>query len=228
MRQPLGSEKSLLSQRIRRRRSRTYAAAAALAASLAAVALMGCGGSDATQQKLHGFVRTPPLRVGDVALPDVAPGGRTRSPMRAAPDGLLLVFFGYTFCPDVCPTTLADLRTALGQLPRDERRQIEVALVTVDPARDTPKALNRYLGHFFGSWRALRATDPAQLRRAERAFNATHRLGPKDQDGNYEVAHTAMTYVVDRAGLVRIEWSFGMSSADMAADLRSVLASTDT
>lgn len=212
-----------MSHRTPRRPSRTRAAVA-LTLSVVAAALVGCGGSDPAPPKIHGFVRTPPMKVADVTLPDVAPGGALQSAMRADPDGLLLVYFGYTFCPDVCPTTMADTRAALKRLSRTERQRVTVAMVTVDPRRDTPKALNGYLGHFFGSWRALRTTDPTALRRAERAFQATHRLGPKDAHGNYEVTHTAVTYAVDPDGVVRVEWPFGTSSAALAADLHAVLA----
>lgn len=187
--------------------------------------LTGCGGAAAPAKKLHGYVRAPSLEVGEVTLPDVAPGGERRSAMRAAPNGLLLVYFGYTSCPDVCPTTMADLRAALERLPADLRGRIQVGMVTVDPRRDTPRALNAYLGHFFASWRALRTTDPAELARAELAFQTTHRLGAKDAGGNYEVTHTSVVFAVDPAGRVRVEWPFGTKPEAIASDLRAVLKS---
>lgn len=197
--------------------------AAALSLALAAVLTAACGGSERTQPKLHGFVRAPSLEVGQVVLPDVAPGGSARSAMRAEPGGLLLVYFGYTSCPDVCPTTMADLRAALGRLPADQRARVTVAMVTVDPRRDTPKVLNGYLGHFFASWRALRTTDADVLREAERAFQTTHRFGPKDAAGNYEVTHTSVVFAVDPAGRVRVEWPFGTSVDWLTSDLRAAL-----
>lgn len=183
----------------------------------------GCGGSDAPPKKLHGYARVPSLEVGEVTLPDVAPGGARSSAMRAAPNGLLLVYFGYTSCPDVCPTTMADLRAAFEQLPRGLRDRVQVGMVTVDPRRDTPRVLNSYLGHFFTSWRGLRTTDPTELARAERAFQTTHRLGAKDAAGNYEVTHTSVVFAVDPAGRVRVEWPFGTKPDAIASDLRAVL-----
>jgi protein SCO1/2 len=189
-----------------------------------AAALAGCGGDEDTST-LNGFTRTPPARVADVGLPDVAPGagGRTM-PFRAARGGLLLAYFGYTYCPDICPTTLADVRRALEVLPAAERRRVAVAMTTVDPGRDTRKVLNGYLSHFLPSWHALRTTDPDALRRAESAFGVRHEIGPTDKHGDYDVSHTAVLYAVDDRGVVRVEWPFGTSSNAIAADLRTLLA----
>jgi len=203
--------------------ARSRAAAFAFTMAGLAAAVAGCGtGQD--HHKLHGFTRTPPPRVGDVGLPDVSPGhGGRRMAFRAAPGGLLLVYFGYTSCPDVCPTTLSDLGRALKALPGAQRRMVSVGMVTVDPARDTRTVLNGYLGHFLPAWHALRTTSTARLRGAERAFNAYSRLGPKDRTGNYAVVHTAEVYAVDEGGTVEAEWPFGTSPADLAADLRTLL-----
>lgn len=197
--------------------------AAACTTFVVAAALAGCGGDDTTT--LNGFTRTPPARVAAVGLPDVAPGagGRTM-PFRADRGGLLLAYFGYTYCPDICPTTLADVRRALERLPAAERRRVAVAMTTVDPARDTRKVLNGYLSHFLPSWHALRTTDPAALRRAEEAFGVRHEIGPKDARGEYDVSHTAVLYAVDDQGVVRVEWPFGTESDAIASDLRTLLA----
>lgn len=189
-----------------------------------AAAIAGCGGGENNNRSLKGFTRTPTAQVGAVGLPDVAPK-RAGLPMafRAKPGGLLLTYFGYTYCPDICPTTFADVRSALRKLPAAQRRRVTVAMVTVDPARDTPKVLNGYLGHFFTAWHALRTTDQGALRRAEQAFGATHEIGPRRADGNYDVSHTALLYAVDERGIVRVEWPFGTPSADIAADLQTLL-----
>ncbi|MCD6727112.1 MAG: SCO family protein [Solirubrobacteraceae bacterium] len=203
---------------------RLRAAALALTTIGLAAALAACGGTQEQQRKLHGFERTPTLRVGHLTLPDVAPEGAGQ-PMafRASRSGLLLVFFGYTSCPDVCPTTLADISRALERIPASQRERVRVAMVTVDPRRDTRKVLNGYLSHFFSTWHALRA-DRAVLRPVEKAFAATSTLGPRDPStGRYDVSHTAQVYVVDDRGTVRVEWMFGTKPADMAADLTTLL-----
>ena len=203
---------------------RRHAAALACITIALATAAAGCGG-DEDQAALRGFTRTPAAHVGSVGLPDVAPGS-AGAPMafRAGPGELLLAYFGYTTCPDICPTTLADVRLALGRLPAAQRRRVTVAMATVDPERDTPKVLNGYLRHFFSTWHALRTTDPAALRRAEKPFGARHEIGPEKADGDYDVSHTAVLYAVDDAGVVRVEWPFGSAPEDIAADLRTLLA----
>lgn len=213
------------------RRRHAVAGALAMLACAAATGVAGCGGDDRTPPRggsagtLNGVTRDPPLRVGSVALPDAAPGrGGSEMAMKAGSGGLLLVYFGYTMCPDICPTTMADLKGALRRLPAGERRRVAVAMVTVDPRRDTAAVLNGYLSHFFTRWHTLRTTDPAALRRAERAFRASHAIGRPDADGNYDVSHTAQVYAVDQDGTVRVEWPFGTASDLVAADLRAVLA----
>lgn len=204
-------------------RGRQIAALACTTLALAA-ALAGCGG-DEDQATLSGFTRSPPANVGSVGLPDVAPGaGGGTMAFRAERGGLLLAYFGYTYCPDICPTTLADVRRALERLPAAQRRRVSVAMTTVDPGRDTPKVLNGYLRHFFPTWHALRTTDPAALRRAEKPFGARHEIGPKNAEGEYDVSHTAVLYAVDDTGVVRVEWPFGSDAQDIAADLRTLLA----
>lgn len=195
---------------------------AALVAIAVAAAVSGCAGGDRGND-LNGFARTPPLRADGLTLPDVTSGGAPTA-FRARAHGLLLVYFGYTSCPDVCPTTLADVRLAIGRLAPAQRGRVGVAMVTVDPGRDTPTVLRRYLGHYSPHWHGLRTSDPAALRRAERAFRARHRLGPKGRHGGYEVSHTAETYAVDGRGVVRVEWPFGTSAAAMAQDLATLLA----
>lgn len=196
---------------------------------IATATAAGCGGGrdgDHTTS-LRGFTRTPAPQVGHLSLPDVAPPS-SGAPMRlrAGAGRLLLVYFGYTSCPDVCPTTFADVRAAIGQLPAALRGQVAVALVTVDPARDTAKAMNRYMSHFFAGWHALRTTDAAALRRVEQAFGARHERERPRADGTYAVSHTALLYAVDEHGAIRVEWPFGTPPADIAPDLRTLLTGT--
>ncbi len=184
----------------------------------------GSGGGDG---ELNGMTRTPPTEVGDVSLPDESPGGEGRStPLRGEGDGLMLVYFGYTSCPDVCPTTLADLNVALKGMTDDQADRVKVGMVTVDPERDTPRVLNGYLGHFFrvDGYDSFRTTDMDELARAEKAFGASSKLGKPDRNGDYDVSHTAQVYAVDGTGKVLVEWAFGTSSDDIRSDLERLLA----
>lgn len=184
------------------------------------------GSGTGTTGELAGVVREPPLQVGDVSLPDVTPGqGGEPFTFRAPDNGLLLVYFGFTYCPDVCPTTLADIRTALEGLGPDADR-ITVAMATVDPERDTPDVLHDYVEFFAGDRaRALRTEDLDRLREVEEAFLASSELIPVEGSGDeYEVEHTAVVYVVDDGGTVLVEWPFGTEPEAMQADLERLLA----
>ena len=137
-----------------------------------ALVLAGCGASgsddDANASDLRGIVRTTPLEVGQVSLPEVGSGSGDRRrradgrfAVKAAPGELLVVYFGFTSCPDVCPTTLADLRTAREEVGADAA-ELPLAMITVDPARDTPEKLSSYLSTFSDRYRALRTDDPTR------------------------------------------------------------------
>ncbi|MCB0875032.1 MAG: SCO family protein [Solirubrobacterales bacterium] len=196
-------------------------------AALCVAALSGCGSGGDEQAELNGMTRTPPTEVGTVSLPDESPGGDGRmTGLEGEGDGLMLVYFGYTSCPDVCPTTLADLHMALEEMPADQADRVEVGMVTVDPERDTPKVLNGYLGHFFDAdgFDSFRTTDMDELARAETAFGASSKIGKPDRHGDYDVSHTAQVYAVDDTGRVLVEWPFGTPSDDIRSDLERLLS----
>ncbi len=185
-----------------------------------AVKLAACG-SDEAARSLSGVIRTPPLEVGGVVLPDETPGANDAPfEMRAPRDGLLVVYFGYTSCPDICPTTLSDIGRALRDLGVPARR-VDVAMVTVDPERDSGEIIASYLDHFVRRGHALRTTDPVQQEAAQNAFRVVARRIPEGE--TYSLEHTAITYVVNDAGTVVLEWPFGTSSRDMSLDLDFLL-----
>jgi len=172
--------------------------------------------------KVQGVQRTPPLEVGSASLPQVDPSGKQTPFAFKAPKGdLLFVAFGYTNCPDVCPTTLSDIRTAKSQLGAEGDR-VGVAFATVDPKRDTAKVMNEYLGSFVDGGHPLRTTDPAQLKAAQDAFQITSEV-VEQPDGKVEVSHSARSFVVNDKGQVVVEWAFGTGSKTMASDLRLLL-----
>ena len=145
------------------------------------------GGTDATSTddtSLSGITRPEPLQVGDVTVPDATTGGEGGDfAMKAAPGELLIAYFGYTSCPDICPTTLADLRTAFEQVgPESER--IDVAMVTVDPERDRGPKLSNYLSSFFTRYHALREPD---LDRTHGLDAGGHRIRRRNQRAQLRV-----------------------------------------
>ncbi len=164
-----------------------------------------------------GYQRSPLPDVGEHVLPD-ADGGEFS--LAASSDNVLLVYFGYTSCPDVCPTTLSDVRSALTKIEEPER--IELAMVTVDPLRDTNEVMAAYVQSFVPGAHGLRTEDDTILRAAADDFGADYDVGVAD-DGEPEVAHTGSLYAVDASGKLLLTWPFGTSSADIAADLGHLL-----
>ena len=221
-------------------RARAHHTIPALAAIALLVAMLAgataCGSSTSSQSTsssasengILGIQRDNPLDVSAVTLPDVTVGAPDKPfTMKADPGKVLFVYFGYTHCPDLCPTTLADLRKAMAQLGPTATAQVQVAFVTVDPQRDTAEILNPYLASFVTGAHALRTVDPAQLRAAEDAFLASSTVTTKS-DGTVEVSHTATSYLVDNNGRVVVEIPFGTTPDAMANDLAHVLAGQTT
>lgn len=185
-----------------------------------ALALAACG--DDEPRELAGAVRDPLPDVGDLSLPDDANGGEPFT-FTAPEDGLQVIYFGYTHCPDVCPTTMADVRSALAELGDDADR-IQVAMATIDPERDTPDVLPGYVQSFVDGASALRTTDDAELQEVADAFGVSYRV--EEVDGEIEVAHSGSLYAVDDTGSLVVTWPFGTSSEDMRLDIETLLERT--
>ncbi|MBL8061777.1 MAG: SCO family protein [Anaerolineales bacterium] len=135
---------------------------------------------------------------------------------------LVLLYFGYTFCPDVCPTSLANIKLALGELSPQEAAQVQVIFVSVDPARDTPEALGRYVKMFDENFIGSTGTRE-EIDWMVNAFGAKYTLEAPDENGNYNVSHSAFTMLLDRSGYYVMNWPHGTPSAEMSADLRYLL-----
>lgn len=197
---------------------RSALARAVAVALCAATALSACGGDDGPTELL-GIQRSAPLVVGEASVTEVAADGST-SPFRFVADEgeLLVVYFGYTNCPDLCPTTLAALRSATKQLGDDAER-VDLAMVTVDPGRDTGEVLNAYLGSFTSKFHALVPSSEDELTAAEEAFLVTSSV-TEQPDGTIQVDHSANAFVVDDQGEVLVEWPFGHAADGMLNDLQ--------
>ena len=192
---------------------------AALAIVTGLVVFSACGGSSTpVDEQLAGIVRTPYPDVQLVSLPDV---DGVEHNFQAEDDGLLLVYFGYTSCPDVCPTTMSDVSAALG-LMGDKADKVQVAMATVDPGRDTGDILEKYVTAFVPDGIALRTDDATALKTAADAFGASYEVTTTD-DGDIEVSHTPYVYVVDDQGQLRDQWNFGTTDDDMAHDMELLL-----
>ena len=183
----------------------------------AALALAACGGDEPAQ--LTVFERTPAPSGAELTLPEVC--AVDAFDFRADEDELLVVYFGFTFCPDVCPTTLSDLRRALDDLGDDADR-VSVAMATVDPGRDTDEVISGYLRSFIDDGHPLRTDDDAALRAVTAVFGADYAVDVAD-DGDIEVAHTGSLYAVDDQGHLVVTWPFGTRPDDLRSDLQLLL-----
>lgn len=135
---------------------------------------------------------------------------------------VLVVFFGYTQCPDVCPTTLSELAAARQQLGADGER-VQGIFVSVDPARDTPEVLGPYVDSFKAGFIALRGT-PEQTKAAAEEFKVFYAQVPGKTEGSYTVDHTAGAYLFDAQGKVRVFSRYGAGTEPLVHDLRALLA----
>ncbi|NCS64852.1 MAG: hypothetical protein COS39_07725 [Hydrogenophilales bacterium CG03_land_8_20_14_0_80_62_28] len=135
---------------------------------------------------------------------------------------LVVLFFGYTYCPDVCPTTLSDVASALKSMPPADARQVQALFVTVDPERDTPEMLKEYVPYFHPTFLGLYGT-PAETAMAAKEFRIFYKKHAEPGATSYLVDHTAGSYVLDRTGHLRLYQPFGQPPPDMAHDLTLLL-----
>ena len=197
------------------------------ALGLALLLVITACGDDATtttttvEREMTGYTREPTPSVAAVQVPVV--GAAEPVAVTADPGNLRVVYFGYTSCPDVCPTTMSDLKRALAKLPAEQADRVGVVMVTVDPDRDVEDKLAAYVATFIADGAASRITDPAQLQSVAEAFGARYSVETLD-DGEVEVSHTGDLYVVDDRGDIVLQWPFGTASDDLAADLSAMLA----
>jgi protein SCO1/2 len=133
----------------------------------------------------------------------------------------VVLFFGFTQCPDVCPTTLVDIANSLKKLGADADR-VQVLFVTVDPERDTPKALAEYVTAFDPRFLALRG-DAAETQRVAKEFKIYYEK--RKQGDGYTVDHSGQTYIIDPQGRLRLLVRHERIGQDLADDLKTLLGS---
>ena len=136
---------------------------------------------------------------------------------------VVVVTFGFTNCPDVCPTTLANFATALRKLGPDGS-QVQVLFITLDPERDTPELLRQYVPAFHPSFIGLWG-DAAAIAQVTGDFKIHAQKRPSATDGHYTVDHSAQAFVFDRQGRIRLMMPFDAPVDAIAADIRILLNS---
>jgi len=196
----------------RRARRATLVAPTALAALVLALLLAGCSVGAPALTAFPGTPTPPPMGLQDTVYNPPLPApplkltDQNGQPFDLASlrGTMTFVYFGYTHCPDICPTTLADLRTAVGAsgLP------VKTVFVTVDPKRDTSAALKSYLDAYKAGFIGLTGSD-TQIAAAAAAWGVGYQAEPPDSNGNYAMDHTTETFLVDASGQLRNHIFFG-------------------
>ena len=196
-----------------------WALAGACAALLAALPACDKLFSPA-RSPFHGIDVTGTEMGGPLALQDASGRPRTLADWRGK---IVVVSFGFTHCPDVCPTTLADLAKAMRQLGNDAAN-VQVLFVSVDPKRDTGEVLGQYVPNFHPSFVGLRG-DAAATEAATKAFHVYAKERPGSTPESYTVDHSSQTFVIDREGRLRVIFPYGTKPEAMASDLKILLNS---
>jgi protein SCO1 len=169
---------------------------------------------------LAGVVREPAPIVDGTEMPSLSSAGEVVE-FRADPGGLMVVYFGYTNCPDVCPTTMFDHTVALRRLPDDKAARVQTVMVTIDPERDQ-EILTDYVRSFVPDAEAAGSGDPAVLEAVAEPFGVSYAVSTS-ANGSVEVSHSGFLYVVNDRGELVLAWPFGTSSEEMAADMYQLL-----
>lgn len=168
--------------------------------------------------KFHGSVlQTPKLEGGTVLRSVAGP-----VPLSDYMGKIVLLYFGYTSCPDVCPTSLAKLKMALSKLSPEEVAQVQVIFISVDPGRDTPEKVQQYVRVFGKDFIGASGTR-GEIDLIAASFGVYYRINSPDADGNYTVDHSSLIYVIDRHGHLVLNWGHDLQPEEISADLRYVL-----
>ncbi len=155
----------------------------------------------------------------DFSLPDMNGKVRTMADFRGK---AVAMFFGYTHCPDVCPTTLTEM-VQVKQLLGADGDKLQVIFVTVDPERDKPEMLRQYMAAFDPTFLALVPT-PEQLRKeVAPGFRVYYNKVPTKDSDYYSMDHSAGVLLFDKSGKVRLHSKYGSKAQDMADDIRLLL-----
>lgn len=178
-----------------------------------AVILAACG-----PHTFAGVVGDPPPAAGDFTLIDQTGANFKLSDLTGK---WVLLAYGYTHCPDVCPLTLSilrDVKKALGA----QTDQLAVVFVTIDPERDTAEIMGKYAAHFDPTFKALTGT-PEQIAAAAKAYNVKYEKAASTAAVGYAMNHTAFIYLIDPQFRWRVTFPFGVKSAEITSDLKYLM-----
>lgn len=172
----------------------------------------------------------PPFKSIDLTGADYAQGfsltdqyGQVRS-LKDFAGKVVVVFFGFTQCPDVCPTSMSEL-AQVKQLLGPDGDKLQAIFITVDPERDTPELLKAYMGNFDPTFLALRPA-PEQLPQVAKDFKIYYKKVAGKTPGSYTMDHSAGSYIFDGKGRIRLYNRYGAGAEVLASDIRLLLASS--
>jgi protein SCO1/2 len=167
--------------------------------------------------KLNGIKFDPPEKAPAMVL---ARADGSTFDLHAQHGRVVMLFFGYTHCPDVCPTTLADWQKIYTALGRDTSR-VEFVFVSVDPERDTPEIAQAYVNNFNRAFIGL-SGDSVQIARTLAQFHLTAERENVQSANGYAVRHSSQTFVIDPQGRLRLLYPFGISTDAIVSDLKQL------
>ncbi len=195
------------------------AALAALAIVLGVV-LTACTKSSA--DTFAGAVLSKPYHAPTTELTDT--DGQAFSLADSTDTRLTLVFFGYTHCPDECPTTMATLASAMLQLDDEDRQNVQVVFVTTDPARDTGSVIRAWLDHFSSSFVGVTGPLPT-IKKVATDVGVPIAKGKRLASGGYDVTHGTQVLGLDGKNQIPVVWTLGTTAPEFAHDIHQLLLS---
>ncbi len=186
-----------------------------------AVAVFGTSlaGCSADKPKFHGIDITGADYAKDFQLTDFDGQPRALADFRGK---AVVVFFGFTQCPDVCPTTLNEM-ARVKQLLGADAGKLQVLFISVDPERDTPEVLKAYMGSFDPTFLGLYAGSPERLAQLAKDFKVYYKKVEGKTPTSYSMDHTAASYIYDPQGRLRLYSRYGSAPESVAEDIRWLL-----
>jgi protein SCO1 len=189
------------------------------AVALPMVSLAACERPAASRASFKAIDITGADYAREFELPDAEGNVRRLTDFKGK---LVVVFFGFTHCPDVCPTTLLELAAVKKQLGA-QGDKVQGVFITIDPERDTPPLLKAYVDNFGVGFVALRGT-PEQTKALAKHFKVFYAKVPGKTEDSYTMDHTAASYVFDTQGRVRLFTRYGTGAEALVHDLKLLLA----
>lgn len=168
--------------------------------------------------QLHGSEIVPSIPAPAIQL---ARADGTSFDLAGLQGRIVLIFFGYTSCPDVCPTTMADMKRVNAEIGA-QADLVDVLLITVDPQRDTPERIQAYVSGFDPAFIGLSGSE-AQLEPVWQDYGVYRAITGSHHDANYAVDHSTRIYLIDTSNHLRATYAYGTPVQDLADDIRYLL-----